>query len=231
MAEFLSGYPYFIYGLLLTIIIFIVYFLNPRHRIPLMTAALMGLPNIFFSLLFSREGWNPRVLFSIGGIAPEDILFCFYSGGLAWILSTLIFWKRIETSFDAKNFIKRYIHLALFATFWVIAFSLVSHLSIYYILMVIMLLWLLFLLLFKKMNLSIALSGAVFGFLYALISYRIQLYIWPQLSEYWNFPILTGISLWGIPMEELMWLILYFPTWGVSTGYFLNIRVSRKQPV
>jgi len=52
MIEFLGEYPYFVYGVLSVLAYFLVFYLNPKHRTPLLFAAFLGLPRIFFASLF-----------------------------------------------------------------------------------------------------------------------------------------------------------------------------------
>jgi hypothetical protein len=74
-----------------------------------------------------------------------------------------------------------------------------------------------------------ALSASVILTLIYFIGLQLALLIWPKLPELWNWHNLSGISILKIPIEEIIWIILYGPAWSLSMVFFMDAKILRSK--
>ena len=76
---------------------------------------------------------------------------------------------------------------------------------------------------------KIALEGLwKFPVLY-LVVVKIYFSIWPDFVYQWNVSSPLGRLLWGIPIGEIIWSILFGLYWPLFMGYVYNIQISKSR--
>jgi hypothetical protein len=75
---------------------------------------------------------------------------------------------------------------------------------------------------------SIAVSGALISTGLYTAFFKLVTVIWPDFTSLWTAENLMGMSLWSIPLEEVLWACLYGAVWPVTVAYILD---ARKAPV
>jgi len=108
MLSFLKEYPYLtgnLFGLILYVVIFIAFKSQRKH---LLIASLFAVPQSLMSLIMIPYYWHPKRVYVLG-IGPEDILFCFLSGGIAWSEAIWFVRKRLVFRFEARTILRRYL--------------------------------------------------------------------------------------------------------------------------
>jgi hypothetical protein len=230
MADFIFRYPYLVFSQFMILVLLIPFFLFPRQRTPMLVSTVLASPLALASLAFVPEYWTPGYLFVFLGVGLEDVLFAFYIGGVAWLLSSCIHAKRIQINFRKKILFRRYLLVLVFgllvgSIFFLLGFR---HIDIAFIVMG---LWTGVLLYWRPSLWPLAVSGAVSACFFTLIMYQLNLLIWSQLPKFWNWPNLWGVSMMGIPLEEYVFLILYFPAWTLTTSFMLNVRLGSSKSI
>ena len=84
----------------------------------------------------------------------------------------------------------------------------------------------LFVLYLRKDLFTLAFSAAVyFGVLY-LVFFQLVLLIWPSFTSLWTWENLMGISVLEVPVEELLWALLYPFTWAAWLAYMFDVTIA-----
>jgi len=97
------------FSLLLLVLFAAGFIVSPaKQRRPILLSALFSTPFSTASIFFVPEYWNPirTVTFFIG---PEDLIFSFATGGIAWLLATWLLWNYIDLDSRLRLIIKRYL--------------------------------------------------------------------------------------------------------------------------
>jgi hypothetical protein len=215
-------YPYLGLSLFLFFIALILMIAFPKRRRLMLFSGLFSLPFSLFSVAFVPEYWNPvRWGGSIVGI--EDILFSFSTGCIVWLFACLISRQHFGFNADFKNIMKRYLLVVNGGIFcgillWVSG-MLVMTATIILISAVGLVLWYCY----KKWWFFL-LSGALgFTLFYVLVMAAVFV-VWPHFVFQWSFENLSGLSVFGIPCEEVIWAFVFGAVWPV---FFVFITDSK----
>lgn len=200
---------------------FIVFF---RSKKQILISSLFALPQAYFSLALIPTYWNPDKTPFLG-IGLEDFIFSFLSGGLVW-MSVLVFFN--NTISYALNTGK-----ILVKCFWCIVFGFVAFTLLHFLKIrnmanpfIIMVLWSITILILKPGFWKIAVTGSfTFSVSYTL-AMKIGFIIWPQLISFWTLKNLSGILFLQIPVEEVIWALLYGFSWSLAIAYILDVQIK-----
>ncbi len=192
----------------LTIWIMLFYFQNSFRKY-ILFFSVIATPLALTGLLFTRDYWRPSFIFG-NIIGPEDFIFAFAIGGISVALIKLV-WQRINLP---EKFQIDY--------WWIVAFYVIvatvmigGNILLGFNSMdaaiVGMLLVGMSMIVFRPKLLFPSLINGIVLFILALISYQVFLLFYPQtVVTWWMISNLTGVFIWGIPIEE----ILFYFAWG-----------------
>jgi len=223
----LAEYPYLVcsMGLLITALI-AIYFV-PERRWDLLIAGLYATPMALNSIAMVPEYWNPRRI-AVLLIGPEDLLFSFSFGVIAWSLAVFPWRSRLALR---QRSLPALIWAAILALSGFLLYSAVritgamtmnSHLAAMAALTLALLalrrhLW--------RLSVTGALSLPLF---YTLASMPV-VFVWPEFFSQWSEGGTSGYSFVGIPIEELLWCMAYGACFPAMLGSMFDARIAPKQ--
>jgi len=169
----------------------------------------VGLTDYFFI----PEYWHPKSIFSIAGISPEALLFCFGAGGLAAVCYELLFNLRIRKTTRKK----RIIHwlLPIIIIFSGLTTSYLYHFNIMYDVLIALTIGTIYLLIIRSdLIKQLFIGGTIFSVIYILV-FGLTLKIDPNFVNQWSLHNLSGRFILDIPVEEIYWAFLFGAIWAV----------------
>ncbi len=163
-------------------------------------------------LLYTKDYWTPSL--STYSLCIQDLLWAFFIGGITSVLYEELF---------AKKYSKRHargrpfwlLAFIIFLISWMVLGNIVLGLNSMYVSVAAMLIMGILMItirhdLFKDAFYSALLVGTLL-----FISYLIFLPFFPGIiQQWWHLENLSGILIFGIPIEELMWGF----GWGIVAG-------------
>jgi len=217
-------YPYFGLSISLFLIGLFLIFLFPRHRRFMFLSGIFSLLFALFSIAFIPEYWNPE---KIGGliVGIEDILFSFATGCIVWVVASLISKKNFNFNTKFSTVLKRYLIVVNSGIFlgillWVSGMNIMTATIILITIVGVVLLY------YYKKLLFFLLSGALgFTLFYMVIIYLI-LSFWPQFVLQWSSGCLSGIAVFGIPLEEIIWAFAYGAVWPIFFVFIADLKLN-----
>lgn len=223
MAAFFGSSAYLFMSLVLLVIFIIAYLLSPENqRRPMMLSGLLSAPWSLVSISFVPEYWHPeRVLIFLTGI--EDIIFSFANGGTVWLLSILVIKDTFLLNLRNTTILKRYIACSMFGIAVMVASrrcglglmlsTIISVIALGSILIAV-----------HRRVWPITLLGmTAFTGMYFIVLF-ITLALWPEFIGQWNIENLWGISVIGIPLEEIVWAAAFGGVWPTMMAYVFDIK-------
>lgn len=174
----------------------------------------------FTEPIFVPEYWNPPSLFDLArrtGFDIESILFSFAVGGVVVIVYEYIFGGRHRAMTQKEKHDRRHrLHFwVIFSAPAVFVFLLfASSLNPIYsasfaLLAGFFATWYCRPDLVKKM----LVSGFLFSFLYFIVFLLLDTLFPGYVEEVWNLPDLSGILIWRVPIEEILWAYTFGLYW------------------
>jgi len=207
----------------------LIVFIFRSQRRAILLSSLLAAPQALFALYLVPRYWNPRLIaeFSIG---LEDILFTFICGGMAWVEASWLLRRRIILQIKPSLIMARLLAGGIFALG---LFVLLARVGIGNMLnpLIIMGIWILTLLLLRRSLWPFAALAAVQSFVLYTFTLAAMKFLWPAFFMFWAWKNLSGINLWGIPLEEIAWGILYGPFWGTTMAYLLEAKLTQKSDI
>lgn len=220
-----------------------LYAMYPRHRgVMLRTSAFMAL----FGLtepLFVPAYWNPPSLFELArrtGFDIESFIFAFALGGVGAVLYNGLTGKEMAPVDDRERSHPRHrIHrIALLTTFVAFPILYVLPWNVIYASIAAMLAGTIAGLLCRPDLLRKAwVGGLLFLGYYTVFLLGLKWSAPGYVEEVWNLPALSGVLLYGLPLEELLFALSFGLYWAAVYEHFAWLRVtdgsrgmSRSQP-
>jgi hypothetical protein len=215
-----------VFSVLAVLALGILYRVLPRQRRPLLVGSVLATPQALASLFLVPGYWKPEYLLAVSRrIGLEDILFNFYMGGVAWLLSTWFVGRRLTVRFRMPDVLRRYLYTVLFGLAVGCPLYLAGARPID-VGLIVFFLWTGVLLLVRPRLWPLVPTGAVSAFVFAATFYRVNVLAWPRISGYFNWTELWGPSLGRIPLEEYAYFILFCPAWALTTAFLLDAQVA-----
>jgi hypothetical protein len=183
--------------------------------------------------LFVPEYWNPPSLFGLAqstGFDLESVIFCWSIGGLAVVLYELFFPVRhvpIHRGSSAEVFHP----VALVVTPLVFTFLLIlTGLNPIYCAIIALLLGGCLVIATRRDLLRKMLTSAViFLGLYSLYFITLEVAVPGYVQRVWDLSVLSGMSLLGIPLEELGFALTFGFFWSGVYEYARDLRLRRAE--
>jgi len=223
--QLIVTYTYLSASIVLIGVFVVAYTLNPAHRrIGLVSAALSASYSLF-AVFFVPAYWEPIQVFRFF-VGPEDLLFSFATGGTVWILLAGSYYAIPERLCRRTSGIRYAWVTAAFLGGWLVVY--LAGLPIMWAALVAGFgLWC-FLLARDKAALAVSLrSAANFTIGYTLFVAAI-LCVSPDFVRSWTASGLFGMSVLGVPLEEMLWAVEFGAVWPLLIAYFLDL--ERRQP-
>jgi hypothetical protein len=223
MIQFITHHIYLTLSLVLLLTATIGYGLLVDQRRAMMISALMSSPWAFASIVFVPDYWKPvRIACLLTG--PEDIIFSFSNGMIAWAIAVLPLRGKIAIRMNLGLMLKRAFLLSLLSfvitmSFWLfglkIMIAVVISLSIT--------IALLFFWLCRDFRI-LSLWGAIgFTLIYGILT-CLGIMLFPHFLKQWNLANLSGVLIFNVPIEEFIWAFLFGAYWPIFMAYILDAK-------
>lgn len=216
-------YPYLVASLVLLYIFLGGLVVTSRHRRLALLSGLLSAPFAMTSVFFVPYYWSPVRLanFSAG---PEDFIFSFACGGIAWLLAIWPYRRRITVSLSWERFLGRYlvwtgVGMSLSAVCWYSGFGpmeavLTSFTTTGIVLLV------------RRFDLwLLSVTGGTRFVLFYSLSVTVAVLVWPDLGTYWNPKNLWGPRILAVPLEEIVWAAGFGTVWPLWMGHVFDARL------
>ena len=224
MVRFIHTYPYLMLSLtMLGVFLGALALTLRRLRSMALLSGMLAAPFALTSPLFVPSYWSPaRVAGTLTGI--EDVVFSFAAGGLAWLASVWLFRHRVEFQLRPKRMWWQYAAgtacgLAVGHSSWRLGASHMAASAIACGALTAVILW-------RRRELwRLAVAGAL---AYALV-YVVVLKLWyvlvPSFGTQWNAGALWGPTVFGVPLDEVVWAVAFGLAWPAFAAYLLDARL------
>jgi hypothetical protein len=212
----------------------LLYAFYPRHRIAMWrTSALM----VLFGLtepLFVPAYWNPPSLFELArrtGFDIERFIFAFALGGIGAVLYNGLT-GRETAALDERELRQprhRMHRVALLTTFVAFPVLYVLPWNVIYASIAAMLAGTIAGLLCRPDLLRKTwIGGLLFLACYTVFLFALKWSAPGYIEEVWNLPALSGILLYGLPLEELLFALSFGLYWAAVYEHFAWLRVVKR---
>ena len=203
-----------------------LYKLFPQHRNVMWRASLVMMPFGLTEPIFVPEYWNPPSLFELAlrtGFDIESFIFSFAIGGIAAVLYNIITHKRIEMFSVTERHHKRHrwhrwaivLPFALFPILYFLPWNPI-HAGI-----TAMLLGAIATILCRPdLKSNTLVGGILFLTFYTIFLLGLKWSAPGYIEQVWNFKALTGVRIYGLPLEELLFGFTFGLMW---TGIYEHI--------
>ena len=197
----------------------LLYSLFPRHRASMRWASMLMAPFGLTEPVFVPEYWNPPSLFELAqrtGFDIESIIFSFAIGGIAAVLYNVILRKQMEVLSRAErhHMRHRWHRWALAVPF--VAFPILYFLPwnpIYAGITAMALGAIAAVLCRPDLKAETLLGGVLFLALYSIFLLGLKWSAPGYIEQVWNLKALSGIVIYGLPIEELMFGFSFGLVW------------------
>lgn len=224
-AHLIETYPYLVANLFYIVFFALVLLCVSGQRRMMLLSGLLAAPFACCSVLFIPEYWNPvRILDFFFKTGPEDIIFSFINGGIAWLLAAWAVRKKLTINIRAGILLRRY--AAYSASFMAVGFLLRQGGAGIMTATILSILLCSLLLLCLRPDLWVLPFAGLIGFtaLY-LVCVDILLGVFPEFLLQWNMENLWGVSLLGIPVEEILWASSFGFCWPLFIAHISDARL------
>ena len=209
MPGIFAQYPYLWTSLVLLAVAAALLAAERRHRRSLWFAGSAGMLFGLFSFEFIPWYWDPAVTMHFIA-SPEDLLFSFATGTIAWWLALKMTGGKLELELGLAGCIRRGILFALpgVAIAYSLGLTVMNHRPIETTLIGVGVMGLVFAWLKRGFILPICCSALLFGLFY-LVLLKLALLAFPDFINAWHPQIQPGYTVFGVPPFELYWALGY----------------------
>lgn len=215
-------------SLLLLFIWLIVFLLKKDLRLKMLISSLIVLPLALSELAFVPEYWQPDALIN-PQLSVEDFIFTFAIGGIIAVLYELFFVKKFIQKKLCDCFGGEYQHgltlaigLGIVFSLWLIFkinFMYAVYFGILFDILVIVITR-------KDLIRDMVVTSVLFGFLY-FVFFAILVRVFPSFLTHWSFGELSGMTLFRVPLEEIIWAFGIGALIGPIYEYILGVKLVK----
>jgi hypothetical protein len=194
----------------------------------MMISALMSAPWAFASIVFVPNYWNPvRIASFLAG--PEDLIFSFSNGIVVWAIAVVPLRGEISIRMNFRRMIKRSVLLSLLSFFitmslWFLGLKIMMAVSVSLSTTIA----LLFFWLCRNFRIMCIYGAIGFTLFYGILT-SLSFLFFPHFLEQWNLANLTGISIFNVPIEEIIWAFGFGAYWPLYIAYILDAKRTDKE--
>jgi len=201
----------------------------------MLLASVFTMPFGLTEPLFVPEYWSPPSLFNLAlrtGFDIESLIFCFGIGGLSVVLYDVIFKiGHVQMTNTEKHHPRHRFHLyAVISP--LIAFPILYFLTnwnvIYTGSLSMMVAGLTALWCRPDLKIKIIVSGLIFTSFYFNYFFFLEIASHGYVERVWNWKTISGILLWGVPLEELLFAFTFGMLW---SSYYEHLNWLRLRPM
>lgn len=220
----LAGYPYLAGSLESLVVALLALYTISEHRRDLLIAGLCAVPMALHSMTMVPDYWNPRRI-AVLLVGPEDVLFCFSFGVIAWAFAVAPWRSRLATRPQPATAAAWAAMISLFGylLYDVARMAGTPTMGSHLLAMVGVALALLSV---RPRLWRLSLSGALILPLFYILGTAPIVLVWPDFFGQWSTGGTSGYSLAGIPIEELLWAIGFGACFPAMVGCMLDARVA-----
>jgi len=162
-------------------------------------------------------------------VGIEDIIFSFATGGIVWIIVSFSVGRNFSYNIAISTVIKRYLILgALGISLIFILFRSTKWGVMTEALVGIIIIGLILLVRFRFKSWRIAVAGSLLFTLYYSLITGFFLKLFPHSELYWNNNNFWGISVFNVPLGEIVWAFVYGAVWPLAMAYVFDLNISKK---
>ena len=220
-------YEYLIGDLIFLAIWLILYFIRNDLRKEILFSSLLSAPLGLTEIFFIPWYWNPKTLFNlVPGI--ESILFAFSVGGIATVLYEIVLNKHLRKAGEKRIETKKLYYALIFVCASFFLLNVIFKKDVMYSAIISMFLGSIVIILMRSdLKKEIIIGGILFLIAYFAMFFILNTFILPDfVAKNWNFEHLIGITILGIPIEELLWAwsfgSLWAPIYEFVKGYTIK---------
>lgn len=205
-------------------------FFVSREREKILISAILSMPAACTAVLFVPEYWKP-IRITQYSVGIEDIIFSFATGGIVWIFVSFSVGRNFSYNMALSTLIKRYLALVALGVFFIYILNRSTKWGVMAEALVgIIIIGLILLMRFRFKSWRIALAGSLLFTLYYSIIMGISLKLFPHMILFWNNNNLWGLSVFNVPLEEIVWAFGYGAVWPLAMAYVFNLNISERDP-
>ena len=205
------------------LVAFIVF---PRHRRAMIWASVFTMPFGLTEPLFVPEYWSPPSLFDLAqrtGFDIESLIFCFGIGGIGAVLYNLLTRRRLQpTTFEERRHSRHRFHLwALAAPF--LSFPVLYVLAwnpIYPAILAMVIGAIATVVCRPDLGRKTWVGGLLFLSYYVIFLLGLEWTAPGYIARVWNLAALSGLNLFGMPVEELLFAMAFGAYWSGVYEHF-----------
>lgn len=220
--------PWLTASLVLLVVWLVIFTIKSKARKEMLWVSLFTMPFGLTEPLFVPEYWNPPSLFNLAatiGFDIESLIFSFAIGGIGAILYETFFKiKHIKMSYHEKNSSRHRHHLpALISpliTF--LPLFLFTSLNPIYSASIAMAVGAIAAIFCRPdLKMKVLLGSLMFFALYFIFFVSFNLAYPDLVKQVWNLQAISGILVFGVPLEELMFALTFGALW---SSYYEHIK-------
>lgn len=204
----------------------LLYALKPNYRNVMLRASLLTAPFGLTEPLFVPEYWNPPSLFDLAqttGFDVESLIFCFAIGGVGAVMYNALARQSLQPvpTAEQKSHRHRYhrqillLPIAVFFALYFLPWNPIYPSMIAMIAGGAGTVWCR-----PDLKSKTLVGGALFLGYYALFMLGLRLSVPGYIEEVWNLGALSGLIVYGIPLEELVFGFSFGVYW---TGVYEHL--------
>ncbi len=186
-----------------------------------------GLSHFFeMTWRYVPDYFNPDTLFNLSriasGLAIEDVLFMFFAGGIISILYEVLFKKKVIVKVYNKH------HFLSIFGFYIcyVVIALTFKFNVIYNLIISSIFGFLIIILQRKDLFKHAIYGAfAFTLLYLILGILFVLIFPETVTNFWNLDNISGINIFGFPIEELLYAFSFGLMWAPMYEYLKGYKI------
>lgn len=200
------------------------FWLAGRFRRSLLLAGMIELLHVPPLIWFQNVYWSPNRL---GGLALgiEDILVSFAIGVGAWFCAIWPWRARLRLQIEAGVVVRRLLIVALPSTLFAIGVWLLGS-GVMPVLLYTMAATLLALGWHDRRHLRLSATAVLLYTPYYTAILWLTEALFPGFFTIWDGPQLWGVDLWGLPLEELAFVVAYSAVWPMILGFAFRAEVT-----
>jgi hypothetical protein len=223
-------YSYLFLSLSLLVIALLALAVCPRPlKAAVLLSGLFSVPSALASVGFVPSYWDPIRVAELW-IGPEDALFSFSTGIIAFSMALWPIHKRVRIAFQPRSIFFRFVACYASGTVLDNFFLYVLHLGPMQSALLTIAAISLALAIICKPMIILSIYGAVAFTCFYTLCMKGIFSLFPGFLDQWNLPALCGVLALGVPLEEIAWSIACGAAWPMITGFILDLRIARELP-
>ncbi|MBD98781.1 MAG: hypothetical protein CMO34_02975 [Verrucomicrobia bacterium] len=228
-------YVWFNWSIIILVVWYVIYRFKPTYRKVMLKMSLITAPFGLTEPLFVPEYWFPPSLFNLAettGFDIESIIFSFSIGGIGAILYQLVSNQTITIINSEERKLKRHrLHLLILYVPPIIFIILAYFTNLNHIYCGVLALFvgaLATLYCRPDLKSKIWIGGLLFTLLYFIYFGSILLFYPKYVELFWNLDELSGILIFGVPLEEFFFAFSFGMYWSSLYEHLFWKKTIRK---